>query len=64
MYGWLFRHLPGPLWARIVITVLLLAALVVALFGWIFPTLAPFLPFDDGLVGALRSGGDAHAPPS
>src|SRR5699024_2708151 len=48
MYAWLFRHLPGPLWVRIVIVVLLLAAIVAALFGWVFPALAPYLPFDDG----------------
>ncbi len=52
MYAWLFRHLPGPLWVRIVLTVLLLAAIVAALFGWVFPALAPYLPFDDGMVGA------------
>ena len=52
MYGWMFRHLPGPLWVRILITVVLLAAIVVALFGWVFPTIAPHMPFNDGLVGA------------
>ena len=57
MYGWLFRHLPGPLWVRIVLTVLLLAAVIVALFGWVFPAIAPFMPFNDGLVGAPEPGG-------
>jgi hypothetical protein len=52
MYAWLFRHLPGPLWARIALTVLLLAAVVVALFGWVFPEVASHLPVDDGRVGA------------
>ena len=52
MYGWLFRHLPGPLWVLILITVVLLAAIVVALFGWVFPAIAPHMPFNDGLVGA------------
>ena len=52
MYGWMFRHLPGPLWVRILITVVLLAAIVVALFGWVFPAIAPHMPFNDGLVGA------------
>ena len=51
MYGWLFRHLPGPLWVRILLTVLLLAAVIVALFGWVFPAIAPYMPFNDGLVG-------------
>lgn len=52
MYGWLFRRLPGPLWVRVLLTVVLLAALVVVLFGWVFPAVAPYLPFNDGLVGA------------
>jgi hypothetical protein len=56
MYGWLFRHLPGPLWARILLTVVLLAALIVALFGWVFPAIAPYMPFNDGLIGALQRG--------
>ena len=30
MYAWLFRHLPGPLWMRILLTVLVLAAIVAA----------------------------------
>lgn len=54
MYGWLFRHLPGPLWMRIVLTVLLLAAVVVTLFGWVFPAIAPYMPFNDGLVGGAE----------
>jgi len=54
MYAWLFRRLPGPLWVRILLAVLVVAALVVALFGWGFPALAPYLPFDDGMVGATE----------
>lgn len=56
MYAWLFRHLPGPLWVRILLTVLVLAAIVVALFGWVFPAIAPYMPFNDGLVGAAAAG--------
>ena len=52
MYAWLFRHLPGPRWVRILLAVLLLAAVVVVLFGWVFPAVAPHLPLDDGTVGA------------
>ncbi|MEO2095971.1 hypothetical protein ACIGH6_13060 [Brachybacterium paraconglomeratum] len=56
MYAWLFRHLPGPLWVRILLTVLVLAAIIVALFGWVFPAIAPYMPFNDGLVGAAAAG--------
>ncbi|APX32991.1 hypothetical protein BH708_10040 [Brachybacterium sp. P6-10-X1] len=60
MYAWLFRHLPGPLWARILLVVVVLAALVVVLFGWVFPAIAPYLPLNDGLVGG--AGGGTPAP--
>lgn len=56
MYAWLFRRLPGPLWLRIVVTVAVVAAIVVALFGWVFPALAPLLPFNDDPVGASALG--------
>ena len=56
MYAWLFRHLPGPLWVRILLTVLVLAAIVVALFGWVFPAIVPVMPFNDGVVGAAAAG--------
>lgn len=56
MYAWLFRLLPGPLWVRILLTVLVLAAIVVALFGWVFPAIAPHMPVNDGVVGAAAAG--------
>lgn len=56
MYAWLFRRLPGPLWMRIMFTVLLVAAVIVVLFAWVFPAIAPHMPFNDGLVGAAQAG--------
>lgn len=52
MYAWIFRHLPGPLWVRILIALVVLAAIVVVLFAWVFPAIAPHMPFNDGLVGS------------
>jgi len=51
MYGWLWRHLPGPAWVRVVL--LGAAAIVVlgACFGWVFPAVAPLMPFNDTTVG-------------
>jgi hypothetical protein len=57
MYAWMFRRLPGPLWLRLVIVAVLLAAIVVILFGWVFPAIAPLLPLNDGLVGAAGAAG-------
>jgi hypothetical protein len=37
MYGALWRVLPGPVWLRIILMLLLVAAAVFALFTWVFP---------------------------
>ncbi len=51
MYGWLWRTLPGPTWVRVLTAVVLLAAVVAALFAWVFPALSPYLPFNETTVG-------------
>jgi hypothetical protein len=45
MYGWLFRHLPGPAAVRLLQMAILLAAAVFALFGWVFPWAAESVSF-------------------
>jgi hypothetical protein len=37
MYAAIFRVLPGPLWLRIVLAVVLVAGVLVALAAWVFP---------------------------
>ena len=37
MYGALWRVLPGPVWLRIILVLLLVGAVVFALFTWVFP---------------------------
>lgn len=51
MYGWLFRHLPGPLWVRIIITVILVIAIVLLLMQFVFPWLNQFNPLNDSTIG-------------
>ncbi|HKU10416.1 MAG TPA: hypothetical protein VJQ61_04195 [Sinomonas sp.] len=51
MYGWIFRHLPGPLWVRILLSLGLIAAVVMALVTWVFPWLSGFSPFSGGTMG-------------
>lgn len=51
VYGWMFRHLPGPLWVRIAITLVVVVAIVAALFLVVFPAVAPYMPFNDNTVG-------------
>lgn len=47
MYGRLWRALPGPGWARVGILVALAAVVVTLCFAWVFPAIAPLMPFND-----------------
>lgn len=46
MYGWIWRHLPGPVAVRVVIAGVLIAAVVALLMFVVFPWLEPKLPFN------------------
>ena len=47
MYAWIWDHLPGPTAARVAVSVLVIAALVVVCFAWVFPWVATRLPVDN-----------------
>ena len=47
MYGWIWRHLPGPLYLRIVEAVVLVAGIVALLMFVVFPWAEPLLPFNN-----------------
>ena len=51
MYGWIWRGLPGPAWFRLLVVLALLGAVVAVLFEWVFPAVAPYMPFNDQTVG-------------
>lgn len=51
MYGWLWRHLPGPAVVRALTLVVLAFAVLAVCFTWVFPAVAPFMPFNDTTVG-------------
>ncbi|MEN0129285.1 MAG: hypothetical protein AAGC49_07575 [Brevundimonas sp.] len=51
MYGWLWRHLPGPTAVRVLISAILVALVVVACFTWLYPAIAPYMPFNETTVG-------------
>ena len=51
MYGWLWRHLPGPTAVRVVTVVVLALAVLAACFLWVFPAVAPYMPFNQTTVG-------------
>ncbi|HEX2905196.1 MAG TPA: hypothetical protein VHO01_17220 [Jatrophihabitans sp.] len=44
MYGWIWRHLPGPTALRLLQAVLLVAAVCALLLFVIFPIIEPRLP--------------------
>lgn len=50
-YGFIWRHLPGPLPVRVLLAVVLVVAAVAALFVWVFPVLEPYVPGSDIVVG-------------
>jgi hypothetical protein len=50
MYVWIWRHLPGPLAARVLQALLLLAAVVALLLLVVFPWVEPQLPWNDVTV--------------
>ncbi len=47
MYGALWRALPGNNWLKALQSLVLFAAAVAVLFVWVFPAIAPHLPFED-----------------
>ncbi len=50
-YGLLWRLLPGPRALKVVEAIVLVLAIVAALFLWVFPQIAPYMPFNDTTVG-------------
>ena len=51
MYGALWRILPGPVWVRILILVVLVAVVLFALVTWVFPWVDSLLGPQEGTVG-------------
>ncbi|GAA5158111.1 MULTISPECIES: hypothetical protein [Amycolatopsis] len=46
MYSWIWRHLPGPVAAKLVLAAILVLAVVALLLFVVFPWLDPLLPFN------------------
>ncbi|MGK9148356.1 hypothetical protein KXS11_12080 [Plantibacter flavus] len=51
MYAALWRVLPGPVWLRILLLVILFVAAVAALFTWVFPWVDSFIVDQNVTVG-------------
>ena len=52
MYAWIFRHLPGPTWLKAIEFLILIGAVVAALFTWVYPWVQSYLELGDSVGGA------------
>ncbi|MCA4133212.1 hypothetical protein [Arthrobacter sp. M4] len=52
MYAWIFRHLPGPLWVRILTSAALVAGVLVLLVQFVFPWISQFTSLTDSTIGS------------
>ena len=50
MYGWIWRHLPGPTAVKALTALVLVLAVVALLLFVVFPWVEPHLPFNDVTV--------------
>lgn len=62
MYVWLWRHLPGPLPARLLQCLVLLAGVTAVLMLILFPRVEPLLPYQDVTVKPSPSVSTAPHP--
>ena len=51
MYSWIFRHLPGPTWLRVIEALIIIAAIAYALLEWGFPWVHENFNLIDNPVG-------------
>jgi hypothetical protein len=51
VYGWIWRHLPGPVAVKVLEATVLLLAVLALLFLVVFPWAEPRLPFNDVTTG-------------
>lgn len=52
MYAWIFRHLPGPLWVRILTSAALVAVALVLLVQFVFPWISQFTSLTNSTIGS------------
>jgi len=46
VYGPLWRRLPGPWLVRALLSVMMVLGVVALCFLWLFPAIAPYMPFN------------------
>jgi len=50
MYGPLWRLLPGPWQVKTLLSLVLIVGVVAVCFLWLFPAIAPYVPFSSNSV--------------
>lgn len=50
MYEFIWRHLPGNWFVKTLISAVLIAAIVFVLMQYVFPIIAPYMPFNDATI--------------
>ncbi len=61
MYGWIWRTLPGGTPGKLLGSLVLLTAVVLILFVYVFPAVEPLVPFNDVTVDTEQSPSSAPA---
>lgn len=56
IYSAIWRALPGPRPVKALLSLLLVGAVVAFCFLWLFPRIAPSMPFNDNTVDPSASG--------
>ena len=60
IYAAIWRALPGPTPVKAFLALLLVAAVVALCFLWLFPMIAPSMPFNDNTVDTASGAAAAY----
>lgn len=47
---WLWSRMPGATWLKILLLIVVIAAIVMVLFEWVFPWVSTLLPIQDPTI--------------
>lgn len=50
MYAWIFRHLPGPTWLKVIESLVLIGLVAYALLEWGYPWVQEYLELGEASV--------------
>lgn len=51
MYDLIWHAIKAPVWVKVLIFLTAFILLSIALIGWVFPAIAPYMPMNQGTVG-------------